>query len=92
MLIKKYLTLMIQQQKLSDVENKIPDKNCLMTTTILNTMKLKTKYQMLVSGLITKTDYNAKISDFVGKYLTTSDYNRFIKEMSDPKNKSKRNS
>ena len=55
-------------------------------------MKLKTKYQMLVSGLITKTDYNAKISDFEGKYLTTSDYNRFIKEMSDPKNKSKRNS
>ena len=52
-------------------------------------MKLKTKYQMLVSGLVTKTDYNAKISDIVGKYFTTSDYNKFIKEMSDAKIKEK---
>ena len=44
---------------------------------------------MLVSGLVTKTDYNAKILDIVGKYFTTSDYNKFIKEMSDAKIKEK---
>ena len=34
-----------------------------------------------VSGLVKKTDYNAKISRTEKKYFTTSNYNKFTKEI-----------
>ena len=43
---------------------------------------LKTKY---LSGLVKKTDYNAKISDIEKKYFTDSDYNKFTSEILDTK-------
>ena len=42
-----------------------------------------------VSGLVKKTDYNSKMSDIEGKYITISDYNKFISDISDAKTKHK---
>ena len=48
-----------------------------MTTTILNTKIEEVGNIILdVSGLVMKTDYNAKISDIVVKYFTTFDDNK----------------
>ena len=46
-----------------------------MTTTILNTNNREVENEISnVTGLVKKTDYNAKISDIEGKYFTTFDY------------------
>ena len=37
----------------------------------------------VVSGLVKKTNYDSKIWDIDKKYLTTSDYNKFTKEILD---------
>ena len=38
-----------------------------------------------ISGLVKKTDYNAKISDIQGKYFSASDYNKFTSGIFDMK-------
>ena len=38
---------------------------------------------LIVSDLVKKTDYVAKISEIDEKYITTSDYNKFLKEIFD---------
>ena len=38
-----------------------------------------------VSGILHKSDYNAKITDLEGKYFTTSDYNKFTGDILDAK-------
>ena len=43
-----------------------------------------------VSGLVKKTDYDAKISDIEGKYFTTADYNKFTRDVLDIKIKQKK--
>ena len=65
MLLKKYLTLVVSQQttvldtKISEVENKIPNVNGLVTTPVLNKKigEVENKIHN-VSGLVKKTDYN----------------------------------
>ena len=42
-----------------------------------------------LSGLVKKTDYDAKISKFEGKYFTSSDYNKFASDILDAKIKQK---
>ena len=61
-----------------------------MTTTVLNTKigEFNNKIPS-VSGLVTKTDYNTKISDIKAKYFTISDYNKFTEEILDAKMKEK---
>ena len=41
------------------------------------------------SGLVKKTDYNAKLSDIEKKYFTICDYNKLTKEILDAKIKEK---
>ena len=55
-----------------------------MTTTTCNTKISEVKKKILiVSDLVKKTDYIAKISEIDEKYITTSDYNKFLKEILD---------
>ena len=61
-----------------------------MTTTDLNTSISEVKNKILsVSGLIKKTDYDAKIKDIEGKYFFTADYNKFTSDIFDVKIKQK---
>ena len=52
----------------------------LATTTALNTVKNNTPN---VSALVKKEDHDAEISEVKKKYLTTSDYNKFINNILD---------
>ena len=63
-----------------------------MTATILNT-KIKVVDSKIpdLSGLVRKTDYDAKISEIEGKYFTTSSYNKLTSNIVDVKIKLKRN-
>ena len=55
-----------------------------MTTPTCNTKISEVKKKILiVSDLVKKTDYIAKISEIDEKYITTSDYNKFLKEILD---------
>ena len=56
-------------------------RNCgLVTATVLNTKISKVKNKIpVVSDLVKKTYYDAKISEIEGRYINTSDYNRFTK-------------
>ena len=55
-----------------------------MTTTTCNMKISEVKKKILiVSDLVKKTDYVAKISEIDEKYITTSDYNKFLKEIFD---------
>ena len=57
---------------------------------ILNTKTSEVKNKMLgVSGLIRKTNYDAKILEIDEKYITTSDYNKFRKDIIDGEMKQK---
>ena len=42
-----------------------------------------------VSGLVKKTDYDAKIKDIERKYFSTTDYNKFTSDVLDVKIKQK---
>ena len=51
-----------------------------MTTTALNTKNIKVKNKIwVVSDLVKKTYYDAKISDTETKYFTKSDYSKIYK-------------
>ena len=61
-----------------------------MTTTILNTKISEVENKIpIVNGLVKKTDYDAKIKNIEGKYLTTVDYNKFTSDILDVKIKQK---
>ena len=52
-----------------------------MTTTILSTKISKVKNKIsVVSDLVKKTDYDAKIFEIEEKYITTSGYNKFTRK------------
>ena len=57
-----------------------------MTTNVLNTKisEVENKFPS-VSGLVKKTDYDAKVKDIEGKYFTTADYNKFTSDILDVK-------
>ena len=61
-----------------------------MTTAVLNTKIGEVDKKIpIVSGLVKKTNYGAKILDIEGKYFTTSGYNKFASDILDPKIKQK---
>ena len=62
-----------------------------MTTTVLNTKisEVKNKIQV-VSDLVKKKDYTAKVSEIEEKYISTYDYNKFAKETLDARIKQKK--
>ena len=52
-----------------------------MTATVLNTKINEVQNKIpAVSDLVNKTHYDAKMSEIQGKYITTSDYNKFTKD------------
>ena len=80
------VTTTVLDTKIGEVENQIPDTGALVTTTVLDTKIGEVQKKIPdVSGFFKKVDYNMKISDFGKKYLTTSDYNKFAKEILDAK-------
>ena len=66
----------------------------LVTTSVINSV-LNTKIKEVddkipeFSGLVKKTDYDAKISEMEGKQFTNSDYNKFTNDILDAKIKQK---
>ena len=66
--------------KAKNIEDKVPRIFNLPTTAAynskINEVKNANKIHK-VSDLVKKTDYDAKTSEMVKKYLTTSDYNKF---------------
>ena len=80
------VTTTVLDTKIGEVENQIPDTSALVTATVLDTKIGEVQKKIPdVSGFFKKVDYNMKISDFGKKYLTTSDYNKFAKEILDAK-------
>ena len=64
------------EEKIEDAENKIPKLSGSVTTAVLHTKMGKFEGEIPdISGLVKKTDYNAKLLVIEGKYFSTSDYN-----------------
>ena len=62
----------------------------LVTTNVLDTKIGEAKDEIpVVSDLVKEMNYDAKVSDIKGKYITTSDYNNFMRDILDPKIKQK---
>ena len=69
------------REKNGDVENKIPDASCLVTTAVLNTEIGKVENKIPdVSSLVKKTVYDAKLSKIEEKHLT-DEYYKFMSEI-----------
>ena len=84
------MTTTVLNTEISEVENKVSDTSGLVTTTALNTKIGEVeKKKPDVSGLVKKLDFNTKILDNEKKSFTTSDYNKFTKEILDAKIKEK---
>ena len=61
-----------------------------MTITVLDTQISEVENKIpSVSGLVKKTDYDAKIKDIEGKYFTSADYGKFTSDVLDVKIKQK---
>ena len=60
----------------------MPDTSGLMTKTVLNrkTNKVENKV-LIVSSLVQKTDYDAKIKEIERKYFTTANYKKITSEI-----------
>ena len=60
----------------------MPDTSGLMTKTVLNrkTNKVENKV-LIVSSLVQKTDYDAKIKEIERKYFTTANYKKIKSEI-----------
>ena len=69
---------------------KIPGVSELVSTTLLIS-KIKAIDSKIsdLSGLVKKTDYDAKISEIQLKYFTSPDYNKFMRDMLHAKIKQK---
>ena len=66
------------------------DTSGVVTTTVFNTKIGEVENKIPhASSLVKKIDYNTKISDIEAKYFTTSDYNKFAKEILHAKIKGK---
>ena len=61
-----------------------------MTESVLKTKISEVENNIIsVSGLVKKTDYDAKIKDIERKYFSTTDYNKFTSDILDVKIKQK---
>ena len=70
------------EKKINDTEKKIPDTNNSVKKTDYNFKIAEIENKILdVSGLVNKTYHDAKILDIESKYTTTSDYNKFTKDI-----------
>ena len=60
----------------------MPDTSGLMTKTVLNrkTNKVENKV-LIVSSLVQKTDYDAKIKEIERKYFTTANYKKITSKI-----------
>ena len=84
------MTTTILNTKIGEAENKIPVVNGLVTATVLDTKINEAENKIpVVSGLVMKKNYDAKILDIEKKYFTTSDYNKFMKDITGAKIKEK---
>ena len=64
------------EEKIGDVDNKIPDLSDLVTTTVLNMEIGEVESKISdVSGLVKNADYNTQISEII---LATRNINQFI--------------
>ena len=62
----------------------------LVTTTVLNTKNSEVENKIpVISALVKRTDYDDKISEIGGKYITASDYNKFASDILDANIKQK---
>ena len=79
------------QKKTGDADKKIRDISVLGTNTTVLSTKFKEVDNKIpdASGLVKKTDYDAKTTEIEGKYFTTSDYNNFTSDILDAKIKQK---
>ena len=66
--------------KITEMKNKIPSISSLATNAALTAAEKKLPD---VSNLVKKTDYDAKITKIENEYFTTSDYNKFTKDIVD---------
>ena len=66
--------------KITEIESKIANINCLATNSALTAVGNKTPD---VSNLVKKADYNPKITDIESKNITTADYNTFTRNIFD---------
>ena len=79
------MTLSVFLTKIGEVQNKIPVLSNLVTPNVLD-VKVKVESKIpVVSDLVKKMPYNARISDNEGKFITTSDYNKFMCDIPDAK-------
>ena len=61
-----------------------------MTESVLKTKISEVENKIIsVSGLVKKTDYDAKIKDIERKYFSTTDYDKFTSDILDVKIKQK---
>ena len=78
------------EKKVKNVDKKIPGTSGIVTATVLNTKTGEVGNKIHdISSLVKKKDYDAKIEDIEGKYLTTADYNKFLSDILDAKIKKK---
>ena len=76
------MTTLVLNTKLSEVENKIPDVSGLVNAPVLSAKIREVENKIPdVSGLVKETDFDAKISDIEVKYLTASDYNKYMSDI-----------
>ena len=81
---KKFLILLdllkktYYNAKITEIENKIPSISGLTTNSALTAVENKIP---CFSNLVKKTDYDTKISSIENKYITTTDYNKFTKDI-----------
>ena len=85
------MTTTVFNTKIGEVENKLPDTNKLLTTALLNAKpgEVDNKFSD-VSKSVKKADYDGKVTDIIGKYFTTADYNKFTSNILDTKIKQKK--
>ena len=84
------MTHIVLNTKFKEIEKKRTNVSGLVATNVLNTKPKEDEGKISnVSGLV-KKDYDAKIWVIGKKYFTTSDYNKFTKEILDEKIKEKK--
>ena len=69
------MTTFVLNKKIDEVERKKKDFCGFVTNTPFNAKIGVEKEILSISGLVQKTDYNAKIPDFHVIYFTTFEYN-----------------
>ena len=83
------MTTTVLNTKISEVKNKIPDTSGLVTVLNMEISEVENGIPS-VNGLVKKTDYDTKRKDIGEKYCATADYNKFLSDTLDVKDKTTR--